>query len=138
MNINDLNSIKDTLASDFDDFWNYNILNEELNSENSIYIIAKSENQVVGFAGIKIILDEAEIMNIVVRKDFRGYGLGTLLLKKLIEICKNKNISSIFLEVNDTNLIAKNLYKKFGFAKIYTRKKYYDNKFDGIVMKKII
>lgn len=169
MTISDLENIKDILISDFDDYWNYNTLKEELTCENSIYIVAKQEsthmmdkqgvpslsfktetinknhsnysensslqNTIVGFAGIKIILDEAELMNIVVNKASRHSGIGTLLLNKLLEICKEKNLDSIFLEVNEKNLNAQKLYKNFGFETISIRKNYY-NSDNGIVMKK--
>ena len=69
MNLEDLELIKDVLESEFDNFWNYNILKEEILSENSYFIVAKNtENEIVGFAGTKIIVDEADVMNIVVRK----------------------------------------------------------------------
>lgn len=57
--------------NEFDNFWNMNMLREEISSTSSFYIIAKNENDIVGFAGINIILDEAHIANIVVRKDMR-------------------------------------------------------------------
>ncbi len=44
MTISDLENIKDILISDFDDYWNYNTLKEELTCENSIYIVAKQES----------------------------------------------------------------------------------------------
>lgn len=169
MTISDLENIKDILISDFDDYWNYNTLKEELTCENSIYIVAKQDsihmmdkqgvpslsfkaetidktpnndsenssfsNTIVGFAGIKIILDEAELMNIVVNKASRHSGIGTLLLNKLLEICKEKNLDSIFLEVNEKNLNAQKLYKNFGFETLSIRKNYY-NSDNGIVMKK--
>lgn len=69
MNIQDLNLIR---LEDFDDFWTYNILKEELLSDTSIYIKAKYKNDIVGFAGIKFLLDEAHITNIVTRKDKRN------------------------------------------------------------------
>lgn len=93
------------------------------------------QNTIVGFAGIKIILDEAELMNIVVNKASRHSGIGTLLLNKLLEICKGKNLDSIFLEVNEKNLNAQKLYKNFGFETISIRKNYY-NSDNGIVMKR--
>ncbi len=148
MTISDLENIKDILISDFDDYWNYNTLKEELKCENSIYIVAKkcvnnnsadqlSKDIIVGFAGIKIILDDAELMNIVVNKTFRHSGIGTLLLNKLLEICEEKNLDSIFLEVNEKNLYAQKLYKNFGFETISIRKNYY-NLDSGIVMKKVL
>lgn len=57
---------------DFDDFWTYNILREELLSESSFYIVAKDKNNIIGFAGIKFLLDEAHITNIVTKKDKRN------------------------------------------------------------------
>lgn len=57
---------------DFDDFWNESTLKEELASPSSHYIIAKFENDIIGFAGVKYLLDEAHITNIAVRKDKRN------------------------------------------------------------------
>lgn len=72
MKIEDLENIKDTLEVDFDDFWNYNIFKSEIENPNSIYFVVKENNEIVGFAGILIIIDEADITNIVVKKSFRG------------------------------------------------------------------
>lgn len=72
MNLNDLENIKTILETDFDDFWNYNIFKSELENSNSIYFVAKLNEQIVGFTGILTVLDEADITNIVVKKSFRG------------------------------------------------------------------
>ena len=65
MKIEDLENIKDILEVDFDEFWNYETLKEELESNFSKYFIAKQNDNIVGFAGLKIILDEADLMNIL-------------------------------------------------------------------------
>lgn len=138
--IEDLENIKDFLTLDFDDFWNYNVLKDELINENSRYIVAKnaqSNNEIVGFAGIKIFLDDADVMNIVVKKNYRNNGVGSLLLENLIALCNELNLQSLSLEVNEENLPAINLYKKFGFKDIGTRKNYYKDK-NGIIMKKVL
>ena len=133
MNSQDLESIKNILNSDFDDFWNYNILKEELNNKNSRYLVAKLNNEVIGFAGIKIVIDEADIMNIVVKKNFRNNGIGSLLLENLINLSKSLNISSLSLEVNEKNISAISLYKKFNFKEVGKRKNYYKDS-DAILM----
>lgn len=135
MSLNDLESIKEILVSDFDDFWDYSILKDELSSTNSYYLVAKSNNEILGFVGIKSVLDEADIMNIVVKKSKRNSGIGSLLLKNIIELCKTLNISTLFLEVNEKNIPAILLYKKFGFKEIGFRKNYYKEN-NAIVMKK--
>ena len=140
MNLDDLKSIKDILSLEFDDFWNYNILKDELESKNSKYIVVKdieSNNEIVGFAGIKIFIDEADIMNIVVKKDYRNKGIGSLILENLILLCNKSNLKSLSLEVNEKNIPAINLYKKFGFKNIGIRKNYYKDE-NGIIMKKIL
>ena len=134
MSNDDLLDLKDSLLNEFDDFWTYNILEQEFNNENTTYIVAKDDNLVVGFAGILVIMDEANIMNIVTKKDKRKLGIGSLLLEKLIEISKLKNLASITLEVNEKNIPAINLYKKYNFQQVGIRKKYYDNTDAAILM----
>lgn len=135
MTIDDLENIKDILTSEFDDFWTENILKEELKSDNSNYIVAKNGlNKIVGFGGYKLLVDNADIMNIVTKKTARNTGIGTLILKNIIELIKSQNINHIILEVNVNNLPAINLYKKFGFKTIAERKKYYNGTDNAIIM----
>ena len=138
MTSNNLESIKDILLSDFDDFWNYNILKKELECSNSHFIIVKNNNEIVGFAGLKVIVDEADIMNIVVKKTFRHNGIGSILLENLISYAKDNNLKTITLEVNEHNLSAIRLYDKFNFDHIGIRKKYYNGESDAIIMSKIL
>ena len=133
MKISDLENLK---ISDFDDFWNMDILKDELTSDTSQFICAKYENKIVGFAGIKIILDEADLMNIAVKKDYRRQGIATLLLNHILTICQEKGIKTIHLEVNEKNFSAISLYQKLGFKECGRRKQYYDNQYDAILMKK--
>ena len=104
--------------------------------KNTTYIIAKENNEVVGFAGISICLDEATLNNIVVKKSCRGRGLGGELLESLIDICSDLNIKTFTLEVNTTNEHAIHLYEKFGFKNLGIRKKYYNNTQDAYIMTK--
>lgn len=136
MTLDDLESMKDTLYSDFDNFWSYNILKQELQNEKTTYIIAKENNEVVGFAGISIIFDEATLNNIVVKKSCRGRGIGGELLETLIDLCSDLNAKSFTLEVNVTNTPAIKLYEKFGFKNLGIRKKYYNNSTDAYIMTK--
>lgn len=135
MSLNDLELIKDILQTEFDEFWTYEILQQELLSNNSKYIVVKNlNNNIVGFAGIKIILDTAELMNIVTRKSFRLCGIGKLMLEYLINMCKMAKIKTLNLEVNSQNTIAISLYKKYNFKEVGLRKKYYNNTYDAILM----
>ena len=137
MSLKDLTSIKDILTTEFDNFWNYEILKSELESSSSYFFVAKNNSdEIVAFAGIKVILDEADIMNIVVKKDFRNKKIGSLLLEHLISYSKSINLKNITLEVNKNNLSAIKLYEKFAFDRLGIRKKYYNGKDDAIIMSK--
>ena len=95
MNLDDLEEIKDKLVSNFDDFWTYETLKGELLSSSSRYIVAIDKNEIIGFAGIKIVLDEADIMNIVTKRSNRNKGIGSLLLENLILLANKLNVKSI-------------------------------------------
>lgn len=134
MTISDFEIISPILSSDFDDFWSPEILKGELNNENSHYIVAKIDTEIVGFAGIWKSIDDIHITDIVVKKDFRKNGIGSLLLQKLITLTKELKFHELTLEVNSNNEIAKKLYLKFGFKELGVRKKYYNNTDDAIIM----
>lgn len=139
MTLDDLKTIKNVLISDFDDFWNYDILKEELEYSSSFFKVAKNNDiEIVGFAGLKVIIDEADIMNIVIKKSYRNNGIGSFLLENLISYAKNINLNSLTLEVDENNLSAIHLYNKFGFINIGIRKKYYNGISDAIIMKKML
>lgn len=138
MSLTDFNNIKDILISDFDDFWNENTFVNELENENSYYLVAKINDEIVGFAGMKIILDEADIMNVVTKKDKRNLGIGFCILENLIYIAKEKNIKKLTLEVNEKNVAAIHLYEKLGFKQIAVRNNYYNNTDDAVIMQLFI
>ncbi len=134
MTMCDFDQIKDSLIYDFDDFWNISTFEQELTSPNSYYIVAKINDEIVGFVGIKIVLDEADIMNIVTKKNKRNFGIASYMLKELIYMAKEKNIKKLTLEVNENNLLAIHLYENFNFKKIAIRKNYYNNTENAIIM----
>ena len=134
MTFDDLNMLKDNLKTDFDDFWTFEILKEEIANTNSKYLVLLYDGQIVCFGGIKIILDEANLMNIVTKKQMRHNGFANFLLDELISISKKEYCSTITLEVNENNLPAINLYKKFSFIEVGRRKKYYRNGDTAILM----
>ena len=125
MTLTDLENMKDTLYSDFDNFWSYNILKQELENKNTTYIIAKENNEVVGFAGISICLDEATLNNIVVKKSCRGRGLGGELLESLIDICSDLNIKTLWCGYYDGNIKSKRVQEKCGFKYHHTEENYF-------------
>lgn len=138
MTLSDLDSISNILTYEFDDFWNYNVFKSELENENSKYVVAKLNNEIIGFGGIWFSVDDIHITNIVVKKIYRNQKIGSLILSILIDMCKNQVQNSITLEVNSNNIPAQKLYQKFGFKIAGIRKKYYNNTEDAIIMTKTL
>lgn len=136
MTLQDFEKIKDILQIEFDEFWKPSILKSELENELSKYIVAKRNEEIVGFSGIIILPDDVEITNIVTKKSERKKGIGKLLLDKLIEMAKQTGKECISLEVNEKNIPAINLYKTSGFSEVGIRKKYYNGTDNAIIMTK--
>ena len=140
MQLKDLEEIEPFLLEDFDDFWTPSILRQELENKqnlNSHYFVVRQKSkycQILGFAGIITILDEVNIMNIVVKKDKRNLKIGSSLLEFIIHFAKKLKATSITLEVNEHNMPAISLYKKFHFIQVGIRKKYYNNVDSAILM----
>ena len=90
---------------------------------------------VAGFVGIWYMVDEAHIVSIGVRNEFRGFGIGELMLIAAIEQAMQLESRVVTLEVRVSNYVAQNLYKKFGFSERGVRKNYYtDNREDALIM----
>lgn len=115
--------------------WSVDSFNNELTNKFARYVIAKCNGKVIGYGGMWLIMDEAHITNIAVHPEFRRTGAASLILKNMVNICKSESVTSMTLEVRDSNIGAQKLYKNFGFISEGIRPKYYgDNKEDAIIM----
>ena len=98
-------------------------------------LICKKDNLMIGFIIFSPISPEAHILSISVRNEVQSKGIGTLLLKSMLDQCKVMNYKKIFLEVRVSNEKAINFYEKFGFSKDAIRNNYYtDNSEDALLM----
>jgi len=93
------------------------------------------QKYLVGFSGLWMMADEAHVTNLAVRQQYRGKGLGELLLLASIDLAAELNASFLTLEVRASNLAAQSLYGKYGFMQMGVRRGYYlDNREDAIIM----
>lgn len=111
---------------------------EVTNNHFAYYVVCGDEsqnNQVVGYAGMWLIVDEAHITTIAVHSDYRGLKIGKQLLEYLLAVAKLRCAQKATLEVRPTNHPAKQLYLSLGFEVVGLRKGYYqDNGEDAIIM----
>lgn len=95
--------------------------------QNSLYSFFKAEEneQILGYGSVQIILDEGQVCNIAVDEEYRNKGIGKSILNSIINLCKERDVKKVFLEVSETNVNALGLYKKVGFTIIGQRENYY-------------
>ncbi len=82
-------------------------------------------SQQVGHGIIQIIADEAHLLNITVKPENQGHGLGLQLLEHLMRRCGAHNAVECFLEVRASNTAAYRLYERYGFNEVGRRRDYY-------------
>lgn len=106
------------------DAWSEDLLAGEIDSPWTTYLGVFEEEGLVAYGGIKGDI-EGDLMTIGVLPEKRGAGIGRLLLKKLIEAAKERNMGQLFLEVRASNEAARRLYQSEGFEELGKVPSYY-------------
>lgn len=109
--------------------WSLTGVRNVLQYEYNIYYVAKSiaTNEIVAFAGIMIVADEAELLNIAVLEEYRRQGIAQLLIDELLIQAQSRGAYRMLLEVRKSNQTAQSLYGKNDFHILAERRSYYSN-----------
>jgi len=109
--------------------------NELVHNHFAHYIVMLWRGEIIGYAGLWTIMDEAHVTNIALREAYRGRKLGERMLRELFTSAVRRGMKRITLEVRVSNVVAQRLYEKFGFRAEGVRRGYYsDNGEDAIIM----
>ena len=141
--------LRDAIDSDLDDMcvieqavfdneaWSRQAMYSELTGSHRRYFAAIGQHgQLVGYAGVLIVGEEADIQTIALTPEARGSGSGRLLMNALLTEARAKGATQVFLEVRADNLVARGLYVSLGFEQIAVRPGYYQPaNVDAIVMR---
>jgi len=99
------------------------------------YTPPSGREYVIGFSGIWVMAGEAHLTTIAVRRTDRGRGIGELLLIAAVLLAYQFEASYVTLETRISNVIAQNLYQRYGFTEVGVRRGYYtDNREDALLM----
>jgi ribosomal-protein-alanine N-acetyltransferase len=110
-------------------------LNELQHNHFARYVVMTWNDDIIGYAGMWTIMDEAHITNIAVHEEYRGRKLGERLLRELVAQAMICGMKRMTLEVRTSNYAAQRLYEKFGFRAEGLRRAYYsDNNEDAVIM----
>lgn len=136
MQLEDIGDIARIEQESFSSPWSEAAFRTEL-TENHFakYMIMTRDDDIIGYGGMWLIVDEAHVTNIAVREQYRGQGYGAKLLRELMRTAAWMGALRMTLEVRVSNEIAQNLYRKFGFEPAGVRPGYYsDNLEDALIM----
>lgn len=99
----------------------------ELNAHDEVtYLVAELGSEIIGGCGIRNILGEGEITNVVIRNQYRGNGYSYIMMQKLLEEGRNLGATDFTLEVRVSNEAAIGLYRKLGFESEGIRPGFYE------------
>lgn len=103
------------------------------------YVAAEIDGALVGWAGVMVVADAAEILTVGVIESARRRGIARALIADLIDEAQRRDASEVFLEVRVDNAAARALYAAEGFAEIAIRAGYYDGgRVDAVVMRRAL
>jgi ribosomal-protein-alanine N-acetyltransferase len=106
-------------------------------SPGGLLLVCETNAQLVGFVAARQVADQAEILNIAVDRNFRRKGVATALLLAALDKFRRSAITTVFLELRDSNHPARALYERNGFVASGRRKSYYrDPDEDALCMNK--
>ena len=111
---------------------------ELADTERRHYLVAQGEQgELLGWAGLMVIADSAEILTVGVIPPARRLGIARLLLDELLAEARQRGAVEAFLEVRVDNEAAQSLYQRDGFVQVGLRPGYYDGGLvDAVVMRR--
>ena len=136
MSVEDLHVVEEMERILFSSPWSYEDFLYELN-ENAFShnFVVEDHNEIVGYVGLWIMYDQSQITTIGVHPSYQRKGIGSMMMKKMIEESLAHQCLNMSLEVRVSNDKAISLYKKYGFETVALRKNYYeDNHEDAYLM----
>jgi len=137
-----VNDLPEVLAIENDVYpypWTRGNFLDSIYSGYETWTLRETSGALAGYFLLMLAVDEAHLLNISVRRDLHGRGIGRLQLDKVAGIAREKDMASVLLEVRPSNLRALAVYRRYGFEQIGVRKGYYpaaDNtREDALVMR---
>ena len=136
MRVADLATVQLIERASFSTPWPAQAYRQELESNRlAHYLVALIGDQVVGYGGIWLMVDEAHVTTFAVHPAYRRRRIGERMLIALLDMARDRQAREATLEVRLSNLAARRLYEKYGFRPVGIRPRYYsDNQEDALIM----
>ncbi len=134
LDINYAKQLYDISNNCFTNTWSLDSIEEIFKYDYNYYYGIIQDYILIGYVGIMVVGDEADLINIAVLPDYRGRGLANQLMTYVMKEVIILGLQKITLEVRESNEIAIKLYSNFSFDKIDIRKGYYTNPSENAVI----
>lgn len=123
----DIKSVAQLEKESFSRPWSEQSLEKEVDNPNSFFLVYEEKKEIIGYMGMYLIIDEADITNIAISEIYRGKGYGRKLLMEAVNQIFEKGYQAVTLEVRKSNETAVHLYEKAGFQIEGERKNFYES-----------
>ncbi len=134
MEVDDIDAVLGIERQSSPDPWTPGILHDELHGSNRRYLVACVDDAVIGFCGMLAQVGEGHVTNIAVDPMFRARRIAAQLLLPSVQWALDEKVGALTLEVRVGNDPAIRLYRRFGFAPVGTRPRYYPNADDALIL----
>ena len=139
MTVNDLPQVMVIEKENFSKPWTDKGFLTFLLRHDTLFLVAEEEGTIIGFAGVMMVLDEAELTNVAVMKNHQKQGIGRFLIESLMRLLAELEVDILHLEVRVSNDKAISLYRQIGFEDVGMRHNYYEEpNEDAILMRREI
>ena len=128
MSMDDLDAIMRIEPTIYSHPWTRGNFSDSLNSGYSAWVLydsASKQGEIIGYALMMMVIDEAHLLNISVAKTYQKQGFGKLLLNHMMDKARSYGAANMFLEVRVSNTSAISLYEAIGFNEMAIRRAYY-------------
>ena len=125
MTTDDLDAIMQIEPTIYSHPWTRGNFSDSLISGYNAWVLLGYEGNIIGYALMMMVLDEAHLLNISVAPSHQKQGLGKLLLQHMMQQAQNLQATNMFLEVRVSNTQAIGLYEAIGFNEMALRRAYY-------------
>jgi [ribosomal protein S18]-alanine N-acetyltransferase len=136
MGLDDLPTVQAIEEASFTTPWPPHAYRSEIETNRlAQYIVARVGGDVVAYAGMWMMVDEAHVTTFAVHPRWRRQRIGERLLLTLLDLARGRRAREATLEVRLSNLAARRLYEKYGFRPVGLRPRYYsDDNEDALIM----
>ena len=121
----------------FTDPWDRRTFEGLISNPAVYFIIAENSGVPIAFGGMTVIIDECEILNVAVRPEMRQKGIGRLMVNEILDVCRNLDVVTVFLEHRESNVAAASLYESMGFVPYGIRKRYYSSPTEDAILRNL-